>query len=135
MWKYAIEEHCSEDVSLLLSNILNYAPTNQITVQFENSLYQIQREEYFPNKENNITFNLTDNWSNNAYSVAEMSELLDKYHETIDKVRFKVPDGSLQKAINITESSDYSNVVFYTKIIIGNGSDPINFKFRESLVI
>lgn len=124
-----------EDLEFLIKKSYDFAPTNQMVIMFQDKLCQIAREDYYPDESGLVLFHKQLSWQDNAYSVAEIREFLEKYKDIIQEVRFEAYDGSIQELINITEKADASGIVFYTVIIVGDEEEPMTLPkdFTQSI--
>lgn len=126
MWRSRLEGlDVIEDVEKLSESLHNYADTNQLLISYEDSIVKIKRDNYFPDENGLVIFESEKKWLEDSYSVAEMLEFIEKYGELIKEIKFRAFDDSLQPLVNFSESCDASGVVWFTHIIVGDGSKPL----------
>ena len=126
MWRSRLDgKDVIEDVYYLAKKLHDYAPNNQIVITYNNSMCKILRKDYYPDKEGKVVFLRDDKWREESYCVAEMLEFIEKYGELITDLKFQASDYSLQPLVNFSETCDFSGIVWYTHIIVGDGSLPL----------
>jgi hypothetical protein len=83
-----------EIISYVLERINNQASTNQLVIVLEGKCCKIERENYFPDDNGLIEFHKKLDWTEPGYSIAELLELLEKYHDRISRITFEAVDGN-----------------------------------------
>ena len=126
MWKSRLEgKDVVEDVRFLAEKLHDFATTNQILINYDNAICKMKRMDYYPEDDGSVIFYKEERWIDDSYSVAELLEFIEKYGTLIKDMKFQASDGSLQPFVTITETCDNTGVVWYTHIIVGDGSRPI----------
>ena len=125
MWKSRLlgKEGINNSVLLLAEKMHDYAPTNILLVNYRQKLCQIDRLEYYPDEDGKVLFMAKKKWEDCSYSVGEMLEFIEKYGHLIKDLKFQAYDLSEQSLVNFSETCDVAGVVWYTHLIVGDGSD------------
>lgn len=111
----------SEDIEYFISRIQNQAGTNQIVVVLNDKCCKVEREDYFPDENGILTFHKKSNWRNEGYSVAEVLELIKKYSDRINDIRFEAFDGNVYPLVNVFESDSIGDdFEFNCFILVGD---------------
>lgn len=117
-------------LSYLLEVMQNHAQNNQLLISFRDKVFQVLRDDYYPDENGLIVLKRNTKWVENGFSVAELREILEKYHEKIKNILFEVDVNENYPLINMYESSDYSGVVYYTNIRVGTEADANEANFK-----
>lgn len=125
MWKSRLlgKEGIDKKALLLAQKLYDYAPTNVLLVNYKQKLCQIDRLEYYPDENGKVLFKAKLKWKDWSYSVGEMLEFIEKYGHLIKDMKFQAYDLSEQPLVNFSETCDRAGVVWYTHLIVGDGSD------------
>ena len=125
-------DYFPDDIMLcyLLEVMQNHAQNNQLLINFRDKVFQVLRDDYYPDENGLIVFKRNTKWVENGFSVAELREILEKYHEKIKTILFEVSDTESYPMINMYESKDYAGIVYYTNIRVGTDEDANRADFR-----
>jgi hypothetical protein len=118
-----------EIISYVLERINNQASTNQLVIVLEGKCCKIERENYFPDDNGLIEFHKKLDWTEPGYSIAELLELLEKYHDRISRITFEAVDGNQYEPLNIYESDSIGDAFTYSCfILVGDPDAPIDIQ-------
>ena len=114
----------SEDVSFLLEKLQDQNSSNQLVISYGGKVSKVARENYYPNNRELVLHRKLISGEEAGYSVYELVELLKKYGDLVDTIKFEAWDGSFHEFVNIYESEFYVSVGEYScVIIVGSGNE------------
>lgn len=108
----------SEDIEYFVSRIQNQAGTNQLVIVLDDKCCKVERENYFPDEDGILTLHKKSDWRDEGYSVAEVLELIKKYSDRINNIRFEAYDGTVHSLVNVFESDSIGDAFEFSCFIL-----------------